>query len=279
MSYFTYSGCLQEPVLQRKVVNFVHTFYNGVATIVHPQPELTCLTKQALEISEARFDYFGVIPSIVDDGSMSGGHFVFDRRAGGKLIRLLKFPGQAKETPGYSSPGDRKADVIVGENVYAKTPHRVAFALLLNIIRLRWWPALSYNDEHGLCSYICETLWSSGLTRTLMKSDVQFDTCYKLIEAEFGFLLPWDDPPQPGVEEGPELSSEGIPLSVLDISLDHLGLSVSTSMLLERAGFTKVGQILGLSRRHFLESGFLKDGSLQDLEEGLGWLGLSLPRE
>lgn len=278
MSYFLYSGCLPDTVLQRKVINFIDSYYNGSTTIVRPKPELTCLTKHGLEISEAPFNYFGIIPSFGDDESM-GGQFVFDQSAGGKLIRLLKFPGQCNETPGYCSPSDRKAEVIVGENVYVKTPHRVAFALLLNIIRLRWCPALHWSDEHDLCSDICEMLWSSGLTRTVMKADVQFDTCCKLMEAEFEYELLWDDPPQSDVEDSPKLSSEGIPLNVLDISLDHLDLSVSTRILLERAGFTKVGQVLGLSRRHFLESGFLKDGSLNDLEEGLGWLGLSLSRE
>lgn len=278
MTYFLYSGYLPNPVLQRKVINFVHSYYNGAANIVHPKPELACLTKRGLEMSEAPFDYFGVIPSFCNDQFM-GGQFVFDQSSGGKLIRLLRFPGQAKETPGYSSANDCKADVIVGENVYAKTPHRVAFALLLNFIRLRWWPALSYSDEHGWCSYICTILWSSGLTKTIMKGDVQFDTCFKLMEAEFEYELLWDDPLESDAEGSPEFSAEGIPLSVLDISLDHLGLSVSTSMLLERAGFTKVGQILGLSRRRFLEWGFLRDGSLQDLEDALGWLGLSLSRE
>lgn len=278
MSFFLYSGRLPNIGLQRKVINFVHSYYHGAVSIVHPKSGLICLTKHGLEISETPFSYFGVIPTFRDDQFM-GGQFVFDQSAGGKLIRLLKFPGQCNETPGYSSPSDRKADVIVGENVYAKTPHRVAFALLLNIIRLRWWPTLHWSDEHDLCSDICEMLWSSGLTRTVMKADVQFDTCCKLMEAEFEYELLWDDPPQPDVEENEDYSSSGLHLNALDISLDHLGMSIRTISLLKQAGFTKVGQVIGISKRHFLESGLLNTCLLNDLQDALGSVGLSLSRE
>jgi hypothetical protein len=79
MSYFSYSGSLSDKFLQQKVIDLLLTYYDGTATIVHPNPKLTYLTKYGIQMLEYPFNYYGISP-IFNDGESMGGQFVFRSR-------------------------------------------------------------------------------------------------------------------------------------------------------------------------------------------------------
>jgi len=56
------------------------------------------------------------------------------------------------------------------------------FALLLNLIKLRWMPDLEMSDDYGNCDSMEHTIHYHGLAGKFSKKSMSFDDCWEMVE-------------------------------------------------------------------------------------------------
>jgi hypothetical protein len=206
---FYYSGSLPDKALQEKVLQWVAAYYEEKAVFILPGLGEDYLTEYELsdslqypegltdferrdyrhehgtKLMEYPFNYYGVIP-LYGFELEENGQFIFDRSAGGRLVRFLKLPDALGLPPIEDYYKNHKADVVVKERGYDRLiGSDLNFALLLRIINLRWWPELHVGDDYNVYRDVGKVLWDSGLVETLRDESINYQECWDLFKVEY----------------------------------------------------------------------------------------------
>jgi hypothetical protein len=191
---FTLSGCLPEAELQEKVIAFYRTFFSREMDLtILPKPDQRYSThihsaRFGLQLVEPNypFNFFGVIP-IASENLAWHRQMVFDRTDGGRLVRFCKLPDvfgilsyeeyRSKETP----------EVVLYEGGYDRysVPQACGVALLFHVIRIRWWPDLSVEDDDDLYEETGQEIWQYGLVDKFRDEELDGEACVKLFGKEY----------------------------------------------------------------------------------------------
>jgi len=89
--------------------------------------------------------------------------------------------------------------VVVDDGGYARMGGGLAFALLLTICKLRWWPDLKMGDDYEKCEIVDALLEKYGLHQRMLDENLDFHTCYNLFITEYN-----KDFPPPSSEDSKE---------------------------------------------------------------------------
>jgi hypothetical protein len=220
------------------------------------------------------FDFFGVIPHI-HDGILEHGQFVFDRAAGGRLVRLLKLPDSFTVAPNELETDTDDVDVVVKEGGYNRELGGDSFALLLNVIKLRWWPELDAGDDYNLCDVIGNMIWEYALARRMKNEGIDFDACFRLLSDEHEKRHPKRPSPPAELKSIVRL----VDPAALDTRIDDLELSVRTHHCLSDLGIETVGELMRHTVGDLLKHRNLGRKSIHELQGVLDELGVHLKEE
>jgi len=88
--------------------------------------------------------------------------------------------------------------VVVDDGGYARLGGGLAFALLLTICKLRWWPDLKMCDDYEYCEIVDALLRKYDLHQQLLDESLDFHASHKLFITEYDR----DFPPAPSQDSG-----------------------------------------------------------------------------
>lgn len=279
---FFYSGKLPHPPLQELVIRFVESYFTTF-TRVQTKPEngyrtlWENLNKKTLHESYP-FDYFGIIP--YSGFLFSRSQFVFDRSAQGELVTLLDFPAQHGMPPIDEKeryfPGDEWRDVAVcvESGGYCRLGGGGDFALLLNILQLRYWPDLSVSDDYQVTIEIGEMIKEYGLLSAMKNWRLDFPACSNLFEKEHLLRNPKHEPPPI-----PERNLKLVQPDVMNILLDTLDMSVRSAHCLRNEGIETVGELMKYTPSELKKMKNVGTRCIRELQELLWDLGVQLRPE
>lgn len=119
---------------------------------------------------------------------MEQGQFVFDRSAGGKLASLLKIPDRYGFTPTggveFECNEFENVQICIKDGGYNRVGNeRWPFALLLNLIRVRYWPDLNVQDDFQEFEYVGRMLSKYRMLSIMRDEKNDFDACWHLAYA------------------------------------------------------------------------------------------------
>lgn len=190
---FFFSGRLPDIKTQEKVIEFVRQYDPMIDLVVQPDPKVKFRTlveliggkgKGKIE-NEYPFDFFGIIP-FCKEVVLEHGQFIFDRTDGGRLVRFFKLPDSYHVPPQYPSYDKPNVELYVSEGGYNRLMgSRDVFALLLNIIRLRWWPDFGLQDDFYVCRDIGKMIREYGLEHKMQDESLDFQGCLALFDKEW----------------------------------------------------------------------------------------------
>lgn len=286
-----YSGNLPDVTLQEKTINFVKSFFTSPPElIVTPDPDFRCLTKlhywQGKEcydhyMPEYPFNYYGVIPFFDrSDGTIyAGGQFLFDRNTGGRLVSFEKLPdvylqlqtGEQSEKAIEDQPTQFPAELTLGGSVRKI----YGFALLLSVIKLRWWPDLECCDDDDYCQLTFQRIWKYGLASKLMDESLDYNACCEIMKKEHEKYFPPEPPEQPA-PPNPRPVLKSVPAGILEMAVSELELSVRTSNCLRNSNIATIGELTRNSETELRKIPNMGRRSIQELNEVLGEYGLFL---
>jgi len=283
---FWYSGTLPDVGKQETVIKFVETYYTDIALFVTPQPRQTYTTvlegyhgdNQQQWAAAYPFDFYGIIPH-AGSGIHEHGQFVFDRTAGGRLVRLMELPDsfglRHREDPPEASFADEpeaRAEVRVLEGGYNRTLTKNAFvfALLLNVVRHRWWPGLDVGDDYNCYRDVGRMISAFGLSSRLRDEALDFDACWQLFSEEYDAHYPPSPPPPP------RPVVRVVDLDILRRSVETLELSVRTSHCLAARKVVTIANVVRMSEAELLAIPNMGRKSINEIKDRLDGLGLVL---
>jgi hypothetical protein len=279
-SDFFYFGKLPQPALQEMVINMVQSYYSDYLSI-YPMPESKYCTLARCNVKKEKrtsypFDYFGVIPNY---GYFIQGQFVFDRTAEGELVTLLKYPGScgiSTDAGGDSEIMDIEEGVEVYTNSggYCRLIEGREFALLLNIIRLRYWRDLSASDDYNEIQEVGEMIEAFGLVSAMKDWRLDFPACLRIFGEEYQKRLPRFELPSK-----PERDLKVVPPNVMEIFLDTLEMSIRTGNCLRNAGIKTVGELMTFTPVELGKIKNLGSKSVNEIKEILWGFGVHLRSE
>ena len=279
---FFYSGILPDSGLQEKVIEFVQSYYSEIDLVVHPQPELKYKTiiwqengrdQRKPEETAYPFNFYGVIPAC-KYGILEHGQFIFDRAWGGRLIRFSKLPGIFNVQPKDPYYNELNVDVYINRGGYNRMVNGSgAFALLLNIIRLRWWPDLWFGDDYEYCKDIGHMIWKYSLLTEMKNEDLDFEKCSELFDEGYKKRHP-SRPSLPPAPPKPKLRM--VDKNILREPITNLELSIRSSNSLARAEIKTIGHLLKYSEKDLTKKRILSRKSINEIRDILENLGLYL---
>jgi len=185
---------------------------------------------------EYSFNFYGFIMDCKsEDGICDSGQFIFNRNDNGRLVKIRRLPdsygilphryfqeedaiaevvndnprakilGRVVIPTNKSSiePQPRQAEkpkyqVVVDDGGYIRLGGGLAFALLLTICKLRWWPDLKMCDDYENCEIVEALLVKYDMHQQMLDESLGFDACYQLFIAEYNR----DFPPAPSQAPG-----------------------------------------------------------------------------
>jgi hypothetical protein len=131
------------------------------------------------------FNYYGVIP-LYEWELEEHGQFIFDRSAGGRVVRFLKLPVELGLPANNDFYKKYKADVVVIEGGYDRIiGGGLHFALLLRTINLRWFQGLDVGDDYNVYEKVGKVLQDSGLVKTFKDESMNYQQCWDLFKIEY----------------------------------------------------------------------------------------------
>lgn len=271
-----------QPDMQQKVLNFAQG-YCPEALVICPTPELsypTLLEMDILQKPTHPFNYAGIVPSGRPIWEQS--QFVFDRTLGGKLVRFMKLPEWYGIAPDHQLddwvPGHHAFEVCVrgGGCYWSPTDSdSESFALLLNLIRLRYCPNLIVIDD-GFYEQIGGMLWRLEIISMVIDESLDFAACKRTFVSEYMKRY------APFGLAGGEISDAILAMvrkEVEERKVDDLELSIRTSHCLENAGIKTIGGLPQYSPAELLKIRNLGRKSVNELEEILQEFGVHLRSE
>lgn len=274
-----YFCSLPQPDRQQKVLDLVHGYFPE-ALVICPTPELSYPTLLEMDSPQAPthpFNYAGIVPS--GRPIWEQGQFVFDRTLGGELVRFMKLP----EWCGIA-PDDQLDDWVPGHHAFKvcvrgggcywspTDSDSESFALLLNLIRLRYCPNLIVIDD-GFYEQIGGMLWRLRIISTVIDESLDFAACKAMFVSEYmKRYAPFD---LAGGDNSEDILAM-VRKEIEERKVDDLELSIRTSQCLEKAGIKTIGELLHYSPAELLKIRNLGRKSVNELEEILQEFGVHL---
>jgi hypothetical protein len=275
---FFWGGSVPQPDVQERLVRFLRGCYRSPA-VVRPEParRVRALVERK-HLSQPHFepcypfDFFGIIPYEALPGFRDRSHFVFDRSNGGRMVTLV--PAERLAVDDWGA----EFEVRYGGYVRHMEESR-AFALLLNILRLRYCDDLSAADDYLNVRDVARDISSWGLAPWLCSDSNDWSAC----QARYFDLLGRHRPPPPPPPPEPPLhlprAPQEVTPEVAGIRVESLDLSIRTLGGLENAGIETVGALLQWSPRDLLRTKHFGRKSLKEVRTVLAALGLRLREE
>ena len=284
---FFYSGTMPFEERQEQIIEFAKGYYEGDITFeLTPIPEQFFTMQKGTyipddfldEVESYPFNFRGIIP--FDDPLLDYGQFVFDRNDKGNLVRIEALP------PGFNSKDGRNENdsccralepfnMILRDGGYHRQLGGFAFALLLVIIKLRWWPSFRIGDDYNICRDVENLIENTSLRRKIVDSDLDFAHCFELASTEYDRQHP---PARPAIEPlAPPILS--VDMAVLNLPVNELELSARASGCLAKAGIDTLRQLVRMSDREFLEMRNMGRKSVEEIREVLAAMGLTIRDE
>lgn len=261
---------------QERFVRFLGGYFDA-GRIVRPEPtrRVRALVErerrsQPQVESSYPFDFFGLIPFDRYPDFCDRAQFVFDRSNSGRIVTLVPVAPEVDENHG--------AELEVRAVGYDRClGDQVAFALLLNILRLRYCDDLWAADDYYVMETVGRDIQRWGLADALRDEARDWHAC-----AERYFTL-WDEhhpspPPEPepppSAPRHPQLSPRDVPAGVDDLRVESLNLSQRTRNCLDSMGIETVRALLQWFPSDLLRTKNLGRKALKELREVLAARGL-----
>lgn len=215
---FFYGGCLKDHKAQENVVRFAQQYFEDKfeGEIIVPEPEKTYLAEIHLEREPGDnaftpqpriedpacpFDFYGLVPFPDSVDFFDRAQFVFHRcRKGslayennreGMLVSLKRFPQDLLIPPDHVdedvASGYDKRQIIVDDCGYLRNGGGYSFALLLNVIKLRWMPNLWMGDDYNNCQYVEKFIAHYSLSGRISRESVTYDECSEIFSKQLEF--------------------------------------------------------------------------------------------
>ncbi len=111
---------------------------------------------------------------------------VFDRSAGGRLVRFCKLPDAFQVYPNKSFKSKDTCELVFYEGGWdCYSMYEIyEIALLFNVIRMRWWPDLSVSDD-GFVEKAGQKIWQYRLVDTFMDENLDGKACMDIFCEEY----------------------------------------------------------------------------------------------
>jgi len=213
---FYYNGCLKDHNAQEEVIKLVAQLAGDDGFMVFPDSTKKYLARIKLDTNlledgsytmfsgitdpACGFDFYGISfygnPLLKDFGAVPD-QLIFHRCQPGSLAYLENRDGMIvslglEPLQQYSSPEYDDAKVYDGPLLHVSSGGHfrcgggAKFALLLNLIKLRWMPDLEMSDDSGNCDSMENTIHYHGLAGRFSKKSMSFEDCWEIVE-EFTF--------------------------------------------------------------------------------------------
>ena len=280
-SEIIYSGVLPDQELQVKVANFAKTYgdwlYDPLIILPEPDRKVATVFQKGADSVFYPFNYFGVI-----EGKENHFSLILDRTDGGRLVVLEGLP-----VCGASSYGELIFDwhsepsrIYRSTGATARDAHW-PFALMLHVIRMRYWPDITVqDDEHESYEKLRHELLRYQLIPALCDESLGFYLCHDLYWREHKRRNPDPDPepePVPELVQKPRLRLVRYKKDELNIlPVNELELSVRTARCLDSANIRMVGELIKYSPADLLKIRNLGRKSVNELQDVLWELGLGV---
>lgn len=277
---FFMRGKLPDENLQEKVIGFVRTYYTREPDlVVVPQAaaRFRTLISEHLEdrvVGDYPFNFFGIVPTC-RDRLIAHGQFVFDRNDHGRLVRFEKLPEslcRPEEDSGYgwARYARERIDVHIRTGGYDREINGWSLAVVMTVIKLRWWPDLWVGDDYNVCEEVEHVIAIGELPAELRDESLDVVACLERVGAVYDRLYP-PPPPPPPVE--PPVKAD---LDTLNWVIAEQELGVRTLSILKRAGVKTIRDLLKYSEQELLALPNFGRKSLYELREFLEPLGMAL---
>ena len=275
---FFFNGIVPQPHVQEKIIAFARSLFNSIEFFIQPDPgsiyRTLFVSLESDREADYPFNYYGVIPSTTMH-LLPHGQFIFDRTAGGTLVRLLKLPDSFEIGPTERASHAKECEVAIMNGGYTRVGGGESFALLLNVIKLRWCPDLEISDDCHLCDRIGNMIWKYGLAEKMANKKLDFNACRTILTHE-------EEKRHPAIESEPIESKPHlrvVDLDAIDIPIEDLELSVRTGNCIIAMQIKTVGDLLEYSAKDLLATRNFGRKNLRELEYLLEGFGLYLKKE
>lgn len=126
----------------------------------------------------------------ITTSGMKVGQIIGGENSSGEVQQQASLPCKAVPYP---------YQVVVDDGGYSRLGGGLAFALLLTICKLRWWPDLKMGDDYENCEIVDALLEKYGFKQRMLDETLDFQTCYDLFITEYDRDFP--PPPEGGSKE------------------------------------------------------------------------------
>lgn len=276
---FYFNGIVPEPNVQEKIIAFVRQYFTSIDLFIQPAPGSMYRTLfHSLEKgteADYPFNYYGVIPIGHDYSLLPHGQFIFDRTAGGTLVRMLKLPDTFKVEEDECLPNNNECEVAIMKGGYNRELGGDHFALLLHVIKLRWCPDLEMSDDYYICKQIGGMIWEYGLAKKIANEELDFKACLTIFYDEHDRR----NPPKKSEPVESETHLGVVDPDAIHIPIEDLELSIRTGNCLKAMQIKTVGDLLEYSAKDLLAIRNFGRKSLKELADLLEDFGYYLKKE
>jgi len=187
--------------------------------------------------------------------------------------------GKKVEYHEYDHEGPQQgAEVVVKRDGYYRlltgSGAQYAFAILLVILRLRYWPELEFGDDYLICEEMKQKIGRWGLVNRMQDEALGFRECYELYFSTYREHCPPPSPIPYGTKKLPVIKP--ITPDQEKVPLDSLEWSIRTANCFRRAGIKTLGDLVKHSPRELLKLKNLGRKSVLEIKGTLRDIGLAL---
>ncbi|MCW3488697.1 DNA-directed RNA polymerase subunit alpha C-terminal domain-containing protein [Dethiobacter alkaliphilus] len=252
---FYYSGSLPDNRLQLQVINLVISYFGEISLYLNPDPGTEYMTEYDTGKPKLYpFNFFGVVP-LLKDSLIEHGQFVFDRDNGGTLVRFHQLPAFFNIPP-WDNEINQNAEVVLQKKGYMRGEYGLDFALLLNLIKIKWWPEFKFGDDYDTCEEVYnEIVGDAKLHSAIRKKALEYNEYLNLYLQSLRKRQPPsfrqkqnkepESDPSPEPQRKPVLRV--VPSNPAEVTIEEMDLRIRTYKFLKRAGINTLADILKYS--------------------------------
>lgn len=280
---FFYSGALEDEELQKKVVLFAQSYYQGPSNREPLILDLNLKIKfhkinNGVFNTQSEFfnlDVFGIIPDYWDDTINERQQFVFDRSSGGQLVKMLGLPHQI--TGSLVS----RENIVEPGGYFRGINDSMEFALFLYITKLRYFSTLEVVDDYQTFKLVTKHVSEFGFNAMFKNENFEFAKCkdmfFKVYERHI-------DRPQ-GKEAKTKKQIKDyfsklitLPINPAKINLSDIDFSVRTKNCLKRfAKIETLEELMAMSEPDLWKVKNLGGKSIREIIEFFEFIKFELP--
>jgi hypothetical protein len=163
-----------------QVINLVISYFGEITLYLNPEPGTEYMTEyDNHNLKPYPFNFFGVVP-LFKDSLIEHGQFVFDRDNGGTLVRFHQLPASFNIPP-WDNVINHDAEIVLQKEGYMRGEYGLDFALLLNLIKIKWWPEYKFGDDYDTCGEVYNNIVSDAkLHSAIKKKTLEYNEYLKM---------------------------------------------------------------------------------------------------